>query len=189
MATIILDMGNIKGESMIFGKVGAAKTNFKDQIECRGIGNFVDLPVTPLAGEKRTQGKGQHSEVLVIKDVDKATPLLFHAASAGTKFDKISIRMFRTLEDGLVEYFRYTLTNAYVSRISIDTLAQVQQQQSLAGYGDDAKGNTERVFSERFYEQMWLNYGTVTWTYTPYEGGTAKGAIEGGWDVLKQQPV
>ena len=33
-------------------------------------------------------------------------------------------------------------------------------------------------------ERIWLNSATVKWTYTPYTGDVAGGAVEHGWDLL-----
>lgn len=180
MATIVLDMSGsqIAGESKL--------EKYNDKIDCLGVSCFVDLPVTPQAAQ-RVQGNSKHGEILVTKEIDKSTSKLYLACAQGKNCKKAKIHMFRMLEGQLKEFFRFEMDEVYVSRVSIEPEIEHLRQEGRALFWDGVRA--AQLESERVYEKVWLNYGTVKWVYTQFVDGVSKGATERGWDVLKSKTI
>ena len=69
-----------------------------------------------------TSGAARHSEIAVVRYVDKASPVLAQACGAGTSLGKVKIKHFRNTDTGQEEYARFILVDAYVSRYTRATL-------------------------------------------------------------------
>ena len=67
-------------------------------------------------------GRAKHSEIAVVRYVDKASPILAQACGAGTSLGKIKIKHFRNTDTGQEEYARFILVDTYVSRYTRATL-------------------------------------------------------------------
>ena len=158
MATIILDAGTtIQGESTL-------KTN---KIDALAVNHSVELPIAVDKSSGRTRGRSQHGEIELIKAIDKSSANLYFACSKGQNLGDITISLFKNQEDGPAEFFRYNLSQTYVSHITVETFR-----------------SEDGVFSDSVVEKVKLNYATVRWTYTIYDGsGQAAGTVSKSWDV------
>ena len=180
MATIILDLtgGQIPGESKV--------NKFNDKIDCLAVSCFVDLPVTPQSAQ-RVQGNSKHGEILIVKEIDKATSKLYLACAQGKNCKKAKIHLFRMLEGELKEFFRFDMDEAYISRVSIEPTVDNLRNEGRALFWDEVRAAD--LASERIYEKVWLNYGAIKWVYNQYEDGASRGVTERGWDVLLSKSV
>ena len=158
MAIIILDVGaTIQGESIL-------KT---DKIDVLAVNHSVELPIAVDKSSGRTRGRSQHGEIELIKSIDKSSANLYFACSKGQNLGDVTISLFKNQEDGPAEFFRYNLTQTYVSHIAVETFR-------------DESG----VFNDSIVEKVKLNYATVRWTYTSFdESGQPSGTIAKSWDV------
>ena len=67
-------------------------------------------------------GRARHSEIAVVRYVDKASPMLAQACGAGTSLGKVKVKHFRNTDTGQEEYARFILVDTYVSRYTRATL-------------------------------------------------------------------
>ena len=144
MSTISVELPGIDGGY----SVTLGQTTHEAQIHCIALRHAVDLPLT-VAGTSRTEGESSHGPIGLVHYIDKATPALRAAASAGTLIANANIRRItlgggaRTLAEHIV------LGSVYVVRVDVDT----------------------RVDPENFmpeddiYETFWLEYQSITSTY------------------------
>ena len=200
MATIILDISTISGESEMDG--------YTDKIEAIGIH---DMVIGKFGADKSST-----SEIVLTRYRDRASPKLAEACSKGTLLNETKIFLFKSL-DGPKVFLTYELAGTYVSRIEFDT-ADASGTAYLRHHGKGTEGaasfkgslaegttvNThDRSYSRgrtkpnpaygalpsRFtdteLERLWLSAKTVKWIYTPYNSeGIAQGAVSADWDNI-----
>ncbi len=66
----------------------------------------------------RASGKRAHSQVVITKNVDKASPQLMQAAISGNKFNVLLFEFVQTAPGGVEHVYKTTkLTNAMVSSV------------------------------------------------------------------------
>jgi len=66
--------------------------------------------------------------------------------------------------------------------VAASNLTQRAFPQPMTGAGRGAAANRE-------LERVWLNFNTVSWTYTPYLNGMAQGTVEKGYSIVTGQEV
>ena len=96
--------GDIEGGSTEAGKEGS--------IECLSYSHSIVSPRDAASG--LPTGKRQHKPFTIVKEVDKATPLLMNAIINNEKLDII----FRFYSPENVNYYTITLEGAYVASFS-----------------------------------------------------------------------
>ena len=208
MAVIVMEFANIQGESTV--------TGFKDQVDALSIRDSIVVSVPQGSGRTRTArtvGKAQHSDIGLVRYKDRASPKLAEACSSGRNLGEVKINLFRTIENGTVQYMQYTLSQTFVSRYENDTLdedgivfeptmvpsaATAASSWGAVGLmasvlGNNAvnmrpaprslRGGSRREPQNQEAERIWLNAATVKWTYTPYAQGSKGGTVEKGWNV------
>ena len=112
-------------------------------------------------------GKVKVNDLLVTKQVDKASPLLMLACCSGKHFKEALLTVRRAGEKP-IEYLKITMKEVFVSSVSID--------------GTDAQ--------DRPTETIALNFGEFRSQYTPQKpDGTGDATIEIGWDIVKNIKV
>ena len=119
-----------------------------------------DVTISP--GETRRRGDVILEDIVVVKELDKASPKLAEAILQGTVFPKVEIHLTASYTDaGRVTYYKYELTNVMVTSYSI------------SGTGDDIP-----------IEQFSLNFEEIKVTYTENDSaGKSKGNVEYSWKV------
>ena len=118
-------------------------------------------------GQTRRRGVNTVEDVMVHKEVDKATPKLVEAVLSGKVFPKVEIHDTATYGEGRATFLKYELKNVAVTSHNI----------SAAGGGDAVPS-----------EQMSLNFEEVKFTYIEYdEKGSKKGNVEMTWKVEEGQ--
>jgi type VI secretion system secreted protein Hcp len=107
-------------------------------------------------------------EIILRKELDKASPNLAQAVCLGKVFPKVDIHVTRELSDGArITYYVYELKNVIVSRYHI-------------GCSRDDEIPAERIS---------LNFEQVKVTYTKFDlNGRSESIMEYSWDIARNQP-
>ena len=164
MAEYMVKINSIPGESLLAG--------YTDQIECGSMHHAIDLPVV-ATGATRTEGASRHGAIELTHSIDKATPLLRHAASAGTNLGEVVITRMRMVGGSSKLAETITLSNAYVVRVDTDTTLDATKQQP----------------TEEPTEAFSLDYSEIKWVAKHYVHGDDKGSVRGGWSTATQSIV
>ena len=120
MSLIIAKFPNIPGSSTVAGYTGL--------VEAIGIREVVEIGVSASQAVSGTTGAGggvgrsKHSNILLVRYKDKASPKLAEACCAAKNLGSVEIYLFRVVGDAAVVYMTYVLGQAYVARIEHDTL-------------------------------------------------------------------
>ena len=117
MAVIVAEFENIPGESTV--------TGFEEKVDALAIRESLEVAAAQVSGAvggARTVGQARHSDIELVRIKDRASPKLAQACSSGENLGEMKINLFRTLEQGLVVFMTYTLSQTFVSRIENDTL-------------------------------------------------------------------
>jgi type VI secretion system secreted protein Hcp len=161
-ADFYLKLGDIEGDSTVSGH--------EKQIELLSVSIGANMPVgSRSSGGSATTGKVSINDMSLVKQTDSASTGLFSAVCTGKHFDEAVISINRPDGQGnLVEYANWTLNDVVVS-----------------SYSHGAAGADVPV------ENISLNFGKITFTYTPTDAATAaaQGALTAGWDVGQNKPV
>jgi type VI secretion system secreted protein Hcp len=136
-----LKIGDIKGESQADGH--------KEWIEILSFSQSVTKPGGGNSARSRRRGDVVLEDISVVKEIDKATPLLLDSMCSGKHFDVAEIHFTRTDPTTGAEetYLRYELTDVLISSYLVTHSS------------GDAAAETVPV------ESMSLNYGAVTVLY------------------------
>jgi type VI secretion system secreted protein Hcp len=113
-------------------------------------------------------GKAQFNALRIVKPVDKSSPILLQMCASGDHFPTAMLTLRKAGGKNPVEYLIYTFTQVYVT--SVDTHG-ITSQTDIPG------------------ETIEFSYATVHEKYTPQKAdGSADSPIEGGWDLVTNQP-
>jgi type VI secretion system secreted protein Hcp len=89
----------------------------EDTIEVFGWNHELISPRDPVSGH--ATGKTQHSEITIIKAIDKTTPVLLRALVTNELITSWSLECWRSTMTGVQElYYRIELGDAAISRIA-----------------------------------------------------------------------
>ena len=113
-----------------------------------------------LVGASRQRADVVFEDIVVVKELDKASPKLAEAVCQGKVFPKVEIHLTRSYA-GLVTYYAYELKNVLI-----------------VGYRIGGSGYSEHVPTE----ELSLSFEEIKVTYTEFdEGGRTKGNVEYEW--------
>lgn len=114
-------------------------------IELKSLSHNVTIPVDPHWG--KLTATRVHSPVVIQKEFDQTTPVLFRALCEGRTLKKAMIRMYRIIDAGVEsEYFNIVLDN-----VKITTISPVLRP------GGQVSTHLENIE---------LRYESITWKYT-----------------------
>ena len=154
-----VNFGDIKGES--------TDKDHKDWVMITSYSHEVTQPasVTQKTAGGRTAEAVQHSEFVIEKLVDAATPKLYEAACKGTHIPEVTIELWRAGGDPL-KYMETKLKEVLIS--------------GIVATGRPAGEN-------RFpTETVKMTYGSIEWTYTKQKpDGTAGGNVAAKWNLTQ----
>jgi type VI secretion system secreted protein Hcp len=139
----------------------------KDHRNWSDIASFsqgIHKPGGGATGQTRRRGDTVMEDVLVVKELDKASPKLAEAVCNGKVFPKVEIHFTASYTDaGRVTYLAYELKNVAVSSYQI----------SGAGQSDQVPT-----------ESLSMNFEEIKVTYTENDSqGKKKGNVEYSWKV------
>lgn len=122
------------------------------------------LPDGGVVGPTRQRGNVVFENIVVVKELDKASPKLAEAVCKGTVFPKVEIHLTRSYTNtGLVTYYTYELNNVLI-----------------VGYRIGGSGYSEHIPTE----EISLSFEEIKVTYTEIdEGGRPKGNVVYEWRV------
>ncbi len=143
-----------------------------NEIEVSTFSHTVFQPKSSSASSAggHTAERTEHGEMLFTKDIDKATPKLLRAASAGTVYPKVVIHAYRAqggknataTSQTRVNYFTITLEDVVISSVATNIGA-----------------------GELPTETFGLKYGKVEWEYKQQKtnGDAPVSTGKAGWDL------
>lgn len=119
------------------------------------------------SGSQRNVGSASHSDIVCTKEMDKSTPKLIEAVSAGTTYPVVKIDLCQSLgkKDERPPYMQWELKQVIISSYSVS-----------ASLGDGIGTVPTESFS--------LNFEEAKWTFNEYDkDGNFKGKVEATWKV------
>ena len=87
--------------------------------EIIGYSHPIVTPIDPASGS--STGKRQHAPIVIVKEIDKSTPLLFKALVNNEEIDTLKLSLYMADPSGgssEQKYFTVTLKNAYITSIT-----------------------------------------------------------------------
>lgn len=168
-----LNLDGVKGEAL--------DDKHKDWIELAGFGHEISQPVSQTvssAGGAAT-GRTKHSDFLLHKYVDAASPKLYEAASNGKHFSKAKIEVCRA-GGSQVKFLEITLEEVMVSHIQLDS-PPTNGNTPPNGSTTVASSTTNDLPTE----SVSLNYGKIEWVYTQQKrkDGSGGGNVSAKYDL------
>ncbi|PLY99969.1 virulence factor secretion apparatus protein [Burkholderia sp. WAC0059] len=159
MDTILLELKNIKGNSMIDG--------YADKVLLDSFSLGVSLPLSSdPANTERTLGRPNFSEFNCSKATDQSTPAFYAACAEGSKLGDATIYVGRNEAGKFMPLLKYVLSNAMVSSIQ------------TGGGGSMASDSLSFAFTQI----------TAEYTQQGVDS-TKKGTASFGWDLAKNTSV
>jgi type VI secretion system secreted protein Hcp len=128
-----------------------------------GASQTAVIGVGSSGGEARS-GRANLSDLTIMKVVDKTTPLLFDDCVTGNYLKTVDVIYDKPMGDDQQDYYKIHLENALIT--------------SIQNSGS----------SENPVESISFAYSKIKVSYNPEEGGSLKGFIDKGFDVLKLKP-
>jgi type VI secretion system secreted protein Hcp len=117
-------------------------------------------PISPSGGG--AAGKVVHSDFMIIKHIDLASPKLYEACATGKHFANAVLEVARPAAKAPAKYIVVRLQDVIISSVSLSGAS-----------GGDAPA-----------ESISLSYGAIQWTYTPQKADGSPGTdVTGGWKV------
>lgn len=114
-------------------------------IELKSFSHGVTIPVDTNRG--KLTGTRIHRPIVVVKEFDRTTPVLYRAVCEGRTLKKAIIRMYRIMASGIeAEYFNIILEN-----VKITTVSPYLSPNGL---------------SSTHLETLELRYEAITWKYS-----------------------
>jgi len=152
-----LKIGGVPGESTADG--------YKEQIEILSYSHGVTQPSAASASSSggATTGRCEHQDFTIVKELDKASPLLAQLCCQGKHIPEIVLTLVRAGGDKPVPFMEYKLTEAIIS--------------SYAPSGSKEGLPVESVS---------FNYGKIEWTYVQQKraDGSGGGKTTGAWNLV-----
>jgi type VI secretion system secreted protein Hcp len=153
-----VNFGDIKGES--------TDKDHKDWVMALGYSHAVTHPAAQTAAGGGSVEAGVHSEFVITKLVDSATPKLCEAACKGTHIPEVTVELWRAAREKPVRYMEFKMKEVLITGVIED--------------GDStgaAQSPTETV--------KWV-YGAIEWTYTKLTpDGSAAGNVSANCSVVQ----
>jgi type VI secretion system secreted protein Hcp len=158
----------IAGETRDKGGAGTGTANHGGWLEVTSWNHMIRQPRSATASTAggHTAERCEHGEMIFSKDLDKVSPVLWEACSAGTSYATIEIEFFRAAgTGGRICYLKIKLLNAIVSSVVPSVVAE---------------GLPTETFG--------LKYAAVQWDYVPQKiDGTADAATTGAWSLSQNK--
>ena len=200
MATITVSIPNIAGESTVEGHTDKldAVSIFDTVQSGTGAGNAklseilltrIKDRASPKLAEKCATGTSLGDiTISVFRNVGTGPKVFLKYTLTATYVSRIE---YETVESGGIAYMPhvgYSQGGAPSWRpLALSSGANVNDVRGYArarAAPNPIYDQPLGVFGVAEVERVWLNSATVKWTYTPYVGDVAGGAVEHGWNLL-----
>ena len=128
----------------------------------------IHKPGGGATGATRRRGDVVLDDLLVVKEIDKASTKIAESVLKGKVFPKVDIHVSRALSDGTrITYYVYELKNAVVTSYRV-------------------QGSTK---DDMPLEDVSVNFEQIKVTYTEFDDyGGSESIVMYGWDVVRNQP-
>jgi type VI secretion system secreted protein Hcp len=140
---------SVKGDKQgLISQKAGEQEGHEDEILCQAFKHKVHVPQDSSGGV--SSGKRVHGPIIITKDVDRSTPLLYMAMVTNERLTKVTIKYYRTDPIGAQQnHFTVELENAVIVAI----------EASQPNYLDTSK--------EKFTytEEVSIAYQKITWTW------------------------
>lgn len=146
----------------------------KKWIEIVAYSHSIIQPINASMAGRRAEGRAQWGDFIIIKEKDRASPLLAHACAAGNHIPKVEVELMAAGAAGTNKrnrYMRFQLQDVYVSSFK-------SGNSGSATVGGNAQRPTEEVC---------LNFGKIKWEFTPDLTAKAESPVIKGWDRDKNE--
>lgn len=118
--------------------------------------------------------KSKHYDFIVLKEIDKSSPLLYEALNTGSNISEVKLEL--CTEN--VTFATYTLRNVKVTSVRILSL-----EEALSTFGN-------RRHNPLAMEEISFSYDQILWEYIPIsESGEPEASVSAGWDVTEDKPI
>ncbi len=149
----IMKYVKIVGQKQGFIHGGATKKGVEDLIEVNTFEHSIVSPRDAASG--LPTGKRQHSPIVIVKEIDKSTPLIYQALVTNENLPTVEFKFWKLDDTGKeTQYFTIKLTNA--------NIASVEQLNQNSDTRPDLNNFAE-------YEQVAFTYQKIEWTWV--DGG------------------
>jgi type VI secretion system secreted protein Hcp len=149
----------------------------KDWIEVLEVGHEIVQPVsnTKSSAGGASTGRTQHGDFIIKKLVDKASPKLNEAVSNGKHLKDATLHMTRAGGSQVV-FYEIKLEQLMISKVQLQ-----HHSNGTSGGTGTSNSSAEPGFPT---EEVHLNYGKVTWTYTQQKrtDGSGGGNVTANYD-------
>jgi type VI secretion system secreted protein Hcp len=144
----------------------------KDWIELLSFSTGVSQPTSGSASTGGGAGaqRANFSPFSFVKNLDKASPKIGLACADGTHIKEITMELCRAGGDK-VKYYEIKMNECMIS--------------SYRPGGSSHSGDALPL------EEVSIDYGKITWTYTQQKRGDGSGGgqVAGGWDLTANKPI
>ncbi len=140
-------------------------SKFTDQIEILSYSHGLSQPTTATASSVGggTSGRCNHNDFSIVKELDKASPILSQQCSEGKHIPEVTLTLCRAGGEK-VPFMEYKMSDVVISSVSP---------------GGSSQGEGVPL------EEVSFNYGKIEWTYTQQKraDGGGGGNTAGSWDL------
>ncbi len=159
LAASFLRLGNIRGES--------TDSRHKDEIDILSFTqSFINNSVVALGGGGGSAGKVQCGAITVIKNIDRASPLLLRAVATGEHIRDGRLTFRNEDSENLADYYTIDLRDVLVSELT----------------------QTDNPDPNRIVEKLVLNASVYIFSYKPQNKDGSLGAeVRFGFDCLRNR--
>ena len=144
----------------------------EDWIEALWVNSEIVFQYDPITGG-HTTSRPTFSDIVFVKEIDKASPLLYEKCCFGQPISSATIDFIKSVpgnENAI--YMQYELQNVLVTKTA--------PVMSHLRYGEN---------DYTHLEQINISFEKIRWKYTIYSpDGSSQGYVERGWDVRQNQP-
>lgn len=199
MAVITIKVPNINGEATITGHtdeleafsvgdaVHAASSSGKASLSELALGRYKDRATPKLAEACSTGANLGQVEVFAFKNTETGPQVFMKYTLTETYVSRIEHDTAETSGTAYLAHLGYS--NAGPPWWGPSALALEMTVNDVRSYARDRARPSPLYnlpngeYSNDEVERVWLNAATITWTYTPFAGGVAGGAVEQGWNL------
>ncbi len=155
-----LRIEGIQGDSTI--------KHHEKEIEILGFTSGVEIDAPAAGGGGAGLARPQFYQIVVSKNVDKASPLLFVNCATGKTFKSASLAVAKVGPSSVKDFFKIVLTNVTITKVATSV---------SSGASDILTENVE------------LSFQKIQWTVTTTNSKGEPVITTGGYDIFTGQPL
>ncbi|MBW6468613.1 MAG: type VI secretion system tube protein Hcp [Coriobacteriia bacterium] len=142
--------------------------------------------LTPDAPSGGAATRAKFEDILLLKPLDRASPLLQKACAEGTVLPDVSIEILRITAGNVAPYYSISLQDARVTSYNLGTTSQSSLTSSGLPRVEAHQGVPEGALP---IEELSVTFDRIRVEYTPLKpDGSPDAAITFEWDVARNRP-